>query len=188
MSATLAHSFDYLVCYFLVHTLVFTAHSELLRRLFGQNMPEYSSFVLAQLELFKLLLASANINEHALANSAAYQCIFYSFFLLVYVVMTGIFLAIVNHAYSHVTRTYDSRPELEYVLLWTKHDEKENEPARKTVNENDHLSDSHLDEPSELNHEDFLDDLSSLGSANYFEFDSNYSSFRFSNCFLIFFN
>lgn len=88
--------------------------------------------------------------------------------------LTGIFLAIVNDAYSHVTRTYDTRPELEYALLWKK-PERENEQARKTKTVDETSQDDHASE----NHEDFLDDLSSLGSGNYFEFDSNYSSFRF---------
>ena len=120
MSATLSHSMSYTASYFLIFAGVYTAHSELLRRLFGQNEREYSSFALAQFSLFKLLLASANFDFDSMSNKRAHQLIFYSFYVLVYIVFSGVFLAIISDAYSYVMVTYEKRPELDYFeVFWS---------------------------------------------------------------------
>lgn len=120
MSATLSHSMSYTASYFLIFAGVYTAHSELLRRLFGQNEREYSSFALAQFSLFKLLLASANFDFDSMSNKRAHQLIFYSFYVLVYIVFSGVFLAIISDAYSYVIASYEKRPELDYFeVFWS---------------------------------------------------------------------
>lgn len=113
MNATLSHSCNYLLCYFVIYFGAYIAHSELLRRLFGQTLQGYNSFALSQFTLFKILLAS--IEFDSIQNSSyKYQLIFYSFYFLVYVVLAGVFLAIINDSYSFVLENYEKRPELDY--------------------------------------------------------------------------
>lgn len=118
MNATLTHSFKYLICYFIIHTAIFTAHSALLHLLLGQSMREYSSFGLAQFEMFKLLLASTDLDANEMMNNSIFLIVFYSFYIFVYVVLAGIFLAIINDGYLFVMANYDSSPELEYSVFW----------------------------------------------------------------------
>lgn len=118
MNAAIAKSFNHLFSYLFIYAIVFLAHAELMHRLLGQMDKDYSSRILAQFTLFRMLLASVDFEP--IVESSSIQIIFFSFYFLVFIIFSGIFLAIISDSYSYVVENYEPRPELEYYLFFKK--------------------------------------------------------------------
>lgn len=126
MNATLTRSFGYLVCYFGFYAVVFVMHAELIRRLLGHELAAFSSVHGSLFSLFKLILPA--IDFLPIYDSYKLQWIFFSFYVMVYVFMAGIFLAIISDSYSYVLENHENLPELDYSVLF--------KPPDKTNNPN----------------------------------------------------
>jgi hypothetical protein len=116
MNATLTRSFNYLFCYLIIFWCIFLTLGELMHRVFGQIISDHKSFIFSQFTLIKFLLA--DINASYLYNNDSYQIVFLLFFFLVFIILSSIFLAIVNDAYLYVIEKYDKKPELDYFNLF----------------------------------------------------------------------
>lgn len=114
MTATLSKSYNYLLSFLVVYIIIFLSHSLILSRFFGQTNKEYSTFLLSSFTLIRTLLANLNLQFFNDNNSVLLQLIFFSYFFFVFIILIGIFLAIINESYSLVLEQYEKKPELDY--------------------------------------------------------------------------
>jgi len=114
MIATLSNSFSYLISYMIVCLVIFMSHSMILSRFFGQTNEEYSTFSLASFTLIRTLLGHINLQFFSANTSGFLRMIFFSYFFFVFVILLGIFLAIINESYSFVIENFENSPELNY--------------------------------------------------------------------------
>jgi hypothetical protein len=112
MNATLTSSFEYLICYMFVFASTFVTFGELMHRLNGQKIYECSTFSLSQFTILKFLLAEVDM-RHMYENQS-YEIVFLLFFFFVFIILSGIFLAIINESYVKVSKSYEKKPELDY--------------------------------------------------------------------------
>jgi hypothetical protein len=155
MTATLCNSFHYLISYLLVCIAIFMSHSMILSRFFGQTNEEYSTFLLASFTLIRTLLGHINLHFFNANSSGFLRLIFFSYFFFVFVILLGIFLAIINESYSFVIENYENSPELNYFDFFLKRFSRVRDKIqlkflhKQKTNNNQKLSITKLDSPIE---------------------------------------
>ncbi|CAF0837481.1 unnamed protein product [Brachionus calyciflorus] len=87
MNAALSKASNHLISYLFIYTLVFCLHAELMHRLFGTTVGDYSTRIMAQFTMFRMLLA--NINFKFISENPDAQMIFFSFYSTVFIIFSG---------------------------------------------------------------------------------------------------
>jgi len=120
MNATLSVAFADLCSYLLAFLMIFSCFAVLLNRLFGSISKDLNSFFSSQFTLLKFLLGVVDFKTLFEYNSKTSRLIFFSYFLLVFIIFLNIFLAIINSSYSYVLKTYEPKSELDYYEFFKK--------------------------------------------------------------------
>jgi hypothetical protein len=118
MNATLTSSFEYLICYLIIFASIYMTIGELMHRLFSQIIYACSTFFLSQFTVLKFLLAEVNMTF--MYKNSNYEIVFLLFYFFVFIILSGIFLGIINDSYVHVLRNYERKPELDYYDVFIK--------------------------------------------------------------------
>lgn len=87
MSAALTKSANHLISYLFIYSIVFCTHAEMMHRLFGPYEYDFSKRIQAQFTMFRMLLA--NINFKFIADNPGTQMIFFSFYLIIFIIFSG---------------------------------------------------------------------------------------------------